>query len=99
MATLTEDDFRALIEQAHQLRVLTERPEWTVFVDWLNYRMNPVKRGLLNGGVASHDDYLRQSSWLLGVTDAIDSAEHVAKLVANERERRDELADAAREDA
>lgn len=67
---------------------LTEHPGWPVLVDWLNLNMVPTKRAILNGSVRSHEDYLKQAYWLKGVTDAIQAPQALAKLLADEQERR-----------
>lgn len=88
MATLSEDEFRALLEQEQLLSQLTEHPGWQELVAIMHDRMNSDKKAILNGNVGSHDQYLKRAGILVGIHEVLDMPGTVAQLVANERERR-----------
>lgn len=50
--------------------------------------MRGDKVALLNGLAADHADYLKRTGRLIGMTQALEAPQDVAKMVASERERR-----------
>ena len=52
--------------------------------------MRPKKVALLNGAAKNHDDYLKDSFFCIGVTEALEAPKRVADLVENEQQRRAE---------
>jgi hypothetical protein len=48
---MTDDDLRALQEQAHMLYELSEHPGWAVYVDYLETVTRSQKMAVLNGNV------------------------------------------------
>ena len=85
---MNDDDFRALVEQAHQLRELTTHPGWEVLVSFSHERMKGTKHAVLNGLIDNHEKYKRDTGWLRGIHDTLDAAETVEKIVDTERTRR-----------
>ena len=85
---MTDDEHRALIEQAHQLTELTTHPGWEVLVSFSHERMKSTKQAVLNGHVADIEKYKQHTGWLRGIHDTLDAAETVQKMVDGERERR-----------
>lgn len=85
---MTDDEFRALQEQAHQLRELTRHPGWAVLVDFSFERMKATKQAVLNGNVADIEKYKQHTGWLRGIHDTLDAAAAVEAMVDGERMRR-----------
>lgn len=86
---LSEDDFRDLIERAHQIRELTRHPGWEYFTDWLAYRVRSAQGKLLGGDISDINDYKLQAGIMRGVQLALHAADDTQLLVDNERARRD----------
>lgn len=84
--TLTEEELRGLIEQAHQIQILTEHPGWPVFVDWLHHRAEPHQRRVLNGGYKNLEDYREGVGFIKGVQVALQAAADTQQLVRTERD-------------
>jgi len=61
-----------------------------VLTDWLNERMKSKKLTILNGAAKDYDEYLKDSWFCVGVTEALEAPKRVAQLVENERNRRTE---------
>lgn len=85
---MTDDELRALIEQAHQLRELTAHPGWAVLQSFSHERMKATKTAVLNGNVADFEKYKQHTGWLRGIHDTLDAAETVEKMADSERTRR-----------
>ena len=94
---MTDDEFRALVEQAHQVSELRQHPGWAVYSDYLNWVvMAPLKQKVLNdNGVTNIEEYRRLAGFLSGVHRALGVADELGKQVKNERDRRRETDDAA----
>lgn len=92
---MEDDDYRALIEQAHQVRELTKHPGWDVFVDYLRFGGGGAARkqhDLVNGAAKDYVDYSRIVGWLDGVDYAINAPERLDAQTELERKRRAEVA-------
>lgn len=70
---MTDDEARALIEQADLLQSLCGHPGWPVLVDFLETWMRSDKRAVLNGDVDDHDTYLKRTWFFRGAHFAIDA--------------------------
>lgn len=90
---MTDDELRALVEQAHQLDELTRHPGWLVLEDYI--LRGPAgfagrQRAIINGLARDHEDYLKQTSWMQGADAVLKAPATVAEMVRTERERRAE---------
>ncbi len=90
---MTDDEFRALVEQAHQVRELTQHPGWAVLDDYMNHVvMNPLKRRVLNGnGIDDHVTYRALVEFLQGAHRVLGVPDELATQVETERSRRADL--------
>jgi len=52
--------------------------------------MKSKKLTILNGAAKDYDEYLKDSWFCVGVTEALEAPKRVAQLVENERNRRTE---------
>ena len=90
---MTDDEYRALQEQAHQINELTRHPGWEVFLDFLRFSPAALAKRqiqLLQGAAKTFPDYTQRVGWIEGVQFAIDAPERVQALVNNEADRRRE---------
>jgi len=81
---LTDDDYRALVEQAHQVSELTRHPGWAVLLDYLRFSEGALAKRqvqVLQGGARSFDDYQNRIGWIQGVQYAIDAPDRLEKQV------------------
>ena len=91
---MTEDEFRALVEQHHQLEELEKHPGWEVLVDYVLH--GPAgsigrQRALVNGGARDWDTYQRESGWLQGAHHVLDARKNLDQMVATARLQLSEL--------
>lgn len=87
---MTEDEYRALVEQAARLEELTKHPDWEVFVDYVHYGPGGLQmksRELLSGNIKDWDRYKTMSGWVQGASHCLNAAEDVRRMV--ERESRE----------
>ena len=87
---MTQDELRALIEQHHQLDELTKHPGWEVLTDYvLHGPAGSAKRQhrIVNGGVQSYEDYVRECGWLAGAHHVLDAVETVGAMALGAREQ------------
>ena len=94
--SLTEDEYRALVEQAHQVYELTQHPGWEVFLDYLRFSDGALAARqvqLLKGAARTWEDYQHRTGFIAGVQYAIDAPERLeqqrtnaAKMVAATQE-------------
>jgi hypothetical protein len=96
---MTDDDLRALQEQAHMLYELSEHPGWAVYVDYLETVTRSQKMAVLNGNVTDFERYKSITGELLGIHKALNAPRAVATMVAAELDRRREANDANDTDA
>lgn len=87
---MNDEDFRALIEQAHQLGELTNHPGWAVLVDYMEVRMRGDKLKILNGNCRDLDDYRKTAGFLVGAHAVMDAPKIVNEAVAREKQRRED---------
>lgn len=91
---MTDEDFRALQEQALQVSELVSHPGWDVLVDFVRFSPGLSialrQNELLNGGVKSWEDYQKKTGWLEGSDFVIDANNRLQKMVIDESERREE---------
>lgn len=84
----SDEDYRALQEQAHMLDELTRHPGWAVLVDFLEVISRAQKLRVLNGNIDSHDSYKSITGELVGIHKAIDAPKVVAKMLEDEKAQR-----------
>lgn len=88
----TEDDLRAVVEQAHQLHELKVSPGWAVLEDWV--LRGPVgthtkHRRLAGGDLKSMEEYCSVTGFLQGVEFVLNAYADVDKLAVDMRKRLD----------
>jgi hypothetical protein len=88
--TLTEDEYRVLVEQAHQVYEMTKHPGWSLLVDYLHMKMKGDKLKVLNNDCQDLDEYRKIAGKLVGIHFVIDAVDAMQKLAENERTRRAE---------
>lgn len=97
---MNDADYRALVEQSHQLQELMKHPGWPVFQDYLlTVVQAPITRSILNGKAASYEEYMERTGFCKGISRALGVPEEIGTQVLNERERRQEAEVAARDEA
>lgn len=96
---MTDDDFRALQEQSHHVRELTGHIGWQVLTEFMHERMKSDKLAILNGNVASLDEYKRRSGVLVGIHAVLDAPADLQKMVDDEAVRRAERTASRGDDA
>jgi hypothetical protein len=84
----SDDDYRALQEQAHLLNELTRHPGWPVLVDFLEVISRAAKLRVLNGKLDSIDAYKSVTGELVGIHKAIDAPSVVAGMLEEEKRQR-----------
>ncbi len=88
---MTDDDYRALVEQSYQLNDLTNHPGWDVLVDYMrSVVLKPRKDRLLAGNLDSLDEYKKVSGFCVGAEWVLDAHKIVGNAVLSEQGRRDE---------
>lgn len=87
---MTDEDLRAMQEQAHMLEELTRHAGWPVFVDYLHTIMDADKRAVLNGFIEDQLKYKAVTGKLSGIHTALDAPVIVRKMVDDELGRRRE---------
>ncbi len=91
---MTNEEYRALVEQSHQLQQLTEHPGWAVLVDYIKtVVLAPRKDRLLNGAIDSLDEYKKQAGFCAGAEWVLNAHEVIGNQALRERERREEDAE------
>lgn len=88
MSVLTDDDYRALIEQASLLQGLSEHPGWSVLEDFWFHQTKGQKIAVLNGNVDGFDRYKKLTGELVGIQKVLDTRLVVQAMVDGETERR-----------
>ena len=88
---MDDDELRHWQEVDHALSELTKHPGWGALVEFSHYRMKSTKEGVLNGTVPDWDKYLKNTGWLRGIHDTLDSPKTVSAIVDTEISRRREL--------
>lgn len=86
---MTEDEARALVEQAFQVNELTRHPGWDVFVDCIRFAGGGAARrqmDLISGGAKDFTDYGRRVGWLEGVEYALKTPERLQQQALTARE-------------
>jgi len=81
---VTEDEYRALVEQAHRLEELAKHPDWEVFVDYVNFGAGGLQfkqREVLSGRVKDWDRYNHMTGIVAGMNHCLNAAEDVRKQV------------------
>lgn len=96
---MTDEDFRALQEQAHLVDELTSHTGWQVLVDYWHAETKNSKHAVLNGNVASIEKYKALTGELIGVYKVLDTPIRLNGMVEGEAKRRRELANALGDDA
>jgi hypothetical protein len=99
---MTQDELRALVEQAHQLDELTKHPGWEVLTDFVYHGGGgSVKRQhrLVNGQLTTFEEYVKETGWLQGAHHVIEAPKTVAGMVATAREQLADMEEAEREQA
>lgn len=88
---MTDDEYRALQEQAHLVTEMMKHKGWDVLVDYLDLKMRGDKLKVLNNNVEDFDEYRKISGRLVGITYAIqDAPREILVLPENETRRRAE---------
>lgn len=85
---MTDDEFHALVEQAHQLDELAQHPGWAVLTDYvLHGPAGSIGRQarVVNGHLKDFEAYLSETGWLAGAHHVLDARKTVASMVANQR--------------
>ena len=88
---MTDDEYRALQEQAHQVDELTRHPGWDVLLDYLRFGDAALAKRqiqVLQGAAKTYPDYLHRVGWIEGVQFAIDAPDRLRDVVNNETTRR-----------
>jgi hypothetical protein len=91
---MTQDELRALIEQHHQLDELRQHPGWEVLTDYVQHGpagSQKRQHRLVNGGVQSYEDYVRECGWLAGAHHVLEAVNTVGDMALAARTQ---LADA-----
>lgn len=86
---MTEDEARALVEQAFQVSELAKHPGWDVLVDCVRFAGGGAARrqiDLINGSAKDFTDYSRRVGWLEGVEYALKTPERLAKQAETAKE-------------
>lgn len=92
---MNDEEFRALIEQQHQLAELKKHAGWAVLEDYaLHGHGGSLRRqsALVNGGAKDIEQYRFECGYLAGIHHVVDAAAKVAEMVAKERAYRAEVA-------
>lgn len=84
----SDDDYRALQEQAHLLNELTRHPGWPVLIDFLETISRGAKKQVLNGYLDSIGAYKSVTGELVGIHKAIDAPAVVATMLEEEKRQR-----------
>ncbi len=88
---MTDEKYRALVEQSFQLNELTNHPGWPVLVDYmLTVVLKPRKDRILNGNLDSLDEYKRIAGFCQGSEWVLNAHQIIANAVLEEQGRRNE---------
>ena len=86
---MTDDELRALQEQAFQLEELTRHPGWEVLRDYLeSVLMRGDKFRVLNGHMETIEEYKFTTGVLRGIHAVLDTPGHVRNQVSSELQSR-----------
>lgn len=86
---MTDDDYRDLIERAHQVRELQHQPGWGVWGQHVARRVDAKKREML-AGKDSLEAYRYTAGWIEGAQYALDAIGELERQQKREAERRAE---------
>lgn len=86
---MTDDQYRDLIESAHQLSELQMHPGWAVWNNHLHRRIEAKKREML-AGKDTLEAYRYTAGWIEGCQYALDATGELERQVKRENERRQE---------
>lgn len=84
----SDEDYRALQEQAHLLEELTRHPGWPVLVDFMEAISKAAKLRVLNGKLDSIDSYRSTTGELVGIYKVLDAPSVVRGMVEAEQQQR-----------
>lgn len=90
---LSDDELRALQEDAHMLEELTRHAGWQVFVGYCHAIMDGDKRRVLAGAVSDPLEYRAVTGRLVGIHDALNAPAVARQKVDTELGQRRERAE------
>lgn len=89
---MTDEELREMQERVTQIRELKQHQSWTIFEDWLRYRLSHHQRRVLGGRIGEMLDYREEVGTIKGLTTAIMAADEIEEIVNRELEARREAA-------
>lgn len=87
---MTDDEFRELVERAHQIREVTRHEGWTYLTDRAAINIGARQQQLLQARFESMEEYKRTAGWVEGALWVLQLADTVQGEVERERGERRE---------
>ena len=84
----SDEEYRALQEQAHMLDELKRHPGWDVLVDFMETISRAAKLRVLNGKLVSVEDYKSVTGELVGIHKVLDAPAVVMGMLEEEKRQR-----------